>query len=339
LGYFLPGIVELPAQAATFLNCEPGGARPESTIIISGPPRSGTSMISAMAKAAGLWIGDLKQRAVFEDQDIAYTVERDQRPLSQIAIALRNLRRPGLALRGVDVRQLKAKIALRNARFQKWGFKRPNVVPILGRSGFGLFRNPRLIMILRDPAAVAERIALADRKSVKSSLKTASKALNANLVALHRLKIPIMLISYEKARAAPESLFAEICDYCGLVVPPDGYDGVKAFVENAEREYRRLAAGTIHGYVERYANGVLEGWARLPGVNRPVDIEVCVDDVIVARARADVFRRDVGHHSYRVPLESLALRSDSQIRVRIAGTGIELENGGRTIADLGRPGI
>ncbi len=292
-----------------------------------------------MAKAAGLWLGDLRQEAVFEDQDIAHSIEPHQMPLSRMAIAVRNLHRPGLALRGVDVRALEAKIALRNARFPKWGFKRPNIVPILGASGFDLFRNPRLIVTLRDPAAIAERIILAKEKLVTNALETASRALAENVSAIGRLAIPIMVVSHEKASLNAAGLFSEICDFCGLAQPQTGYAGVKAFVDTAQQEYQRLAAGTIHGYVERYADGALVGWCRLPGEERPVDIDVYVGDAVMARARADVFRRDVGHHSYRVPLEASAVPADSRIRVVISGTGIELENSGQRFADLSRPGI
>ncbi len=95
-----------------------------------------------MAKAAGLWLGDTNDIAVFEDSDIVQSIEPHPELAHRFAIAIRNLHHPVLAFRGPDVRSLQAKIALRNARFQKWGFKRPNIVPILGSSGLSLFRNP-----------------------------------------------------------------------------------------------------------------------------------------------------------------------------------------------------
>ncbi len=329
----------MPPPGFTLFNCRPSDAEPESTIIISGPSRSGTSLVSTMAKAVGLWLGDLRQTAVFEDQDIAHSIEPHQRPMIRAAVAARNIYRPALALRGVDVLTLEAKIAVRNSRFQKWGFKRPNIVPILGNEGFKLFRKPRLIITLRDPAAIAERIVLARDNLVKNPLQAASDALAKNIAAVSRLTIPVMVVSYEKASQNPEGLFTELCDFCGLAEPDDGYQSVKAFVENSQGEYQRLAAGTIHGYVERYADGMLVGWCRIPGEERSVDIDVYIDDAVVARGRADIFRRDVGHHSYRVPLEASILTASSRVSVRIAGTDIELENSGQQIADLSRPGL
>jgi len=334
----------MPQPGTIYLNCASGDVPAESTIIISGPPRSGTSMVAAVAKAGGLWLGDQQDQAFFEDWELGGAIEPHPRLSHRMRILARNLRHPFLASRGVDVRTLQTLIASRNARFPKWGFKRPNIAIYLGSGGFDLFRNPRLIVILRDPVAMAERIVLAHRSPIKGALGSARRHLHANMLAIRALKIPTLLLSYEKAAADRDSLFTSVFEFCGIACPRDRYDRIEQFVKTAGAEYRRFSRGEICGYVEGYRNGVLVGWCRIPGKDEPVSVDIFVDNRKIATVRADVYRTDLhalhygqGRHGYRAVLPRAGLPLDATVRAFIAGTDNELENSGRRLADLTRP--
>jgi Sulfotransferase family len=225
-----------------YLNCDADDAvPPECTVIISGPPRSGTSLIAAMLRACGLWLGDLPSNDNQEDTDIAFAIEPRPALSERIATAARNLDHPLLAARGIDVRLLRRKITTRNERFRKWGFKRPNVIAALRDGGTTLFRNPRIIVTFRDPIALAERIVGAHPfLPIENAIGIARNVTKANINATLAIKAPIMLISYDKVSGDREALLETLCQFCGLDVPSDGYRSVRDFVDAAHREYQTL---------------------------------------------------------------------------------------------------
>ena len=185
------------------------------TVIVSGAPRSGTSLIAAMLRACGLWIGDLASNDTQEDGDIASAIERGRAAIFSNPLHLR------LAWRGVDVGLLKQKIDLRDATFQKWGFKRPRALAALGRHGLSLFRSPRVIMPLRDPLPIA-RWAIKEQPdmSLDYALRMACRATDANLKVAINLAVPVMLISYEKVLFDRAGLLKALCDFCALDAAP-----------------------------------------------------------------------------------------------------------------------
>jgi hypothetical protein len=231
----------MPSTGISFLNCAAEEAAPDAcTIIISGPPRSGTSLIAAMLRASGLWIGELSQNDNQEDTDIAFAIE-PQKAWCRLARFVANVDRPTLAARGVDVRILQEKIALRNARFRQWGFKRPNVIIPLRSGGLRLFRSPRVIVTLRDPLALAERILESHPfVPIEDALGIARDMTHANINAFLSLNSPIMLVSYEKAATERDHLLVALCRFCGLTLPPQGYASIAGFVDAAHRQYSLL---------------------------------------------------------------------------------------------------
>jgi hypothetical protein len=224
-----------------FLNCEPGESSPNCTVVISGPPRSGTSLIAAMLRAAGLWLGDLPSADSHEDVDFALSFEPPAQRTRRLSVAAANLDHPLLALRGVDVRTLRSKIEIRNSRWQKWGFKRPNALLTLRDPGLAMFREPRVIMTLRDPLAIAQRIVVAHPfVPIDDALRIARNMTNANLKVVLKIKAPTLLLSYDKVYADRDLLLATLCDFCGLDVPAGGFQNIARYVEDAHSEYQRL---------------------------------------------------------------------------------------------------
>ena len=92
--------------------------------------------------------------------------------------------------------------------------------------------------------------------------------------------------------------------------------------------------GEYLGRIDECAGGIVAGWAfdRDPAGN-PVEVEVLVNDEVVAAARADLFREDLrtaglgdGRHAFQIGVPLTVGRSAPVVvRVRIRGTGMELE--------------
>jgi hypothetical protein len=217
-----------------YLNCEPGDALPDSTIIISDPSRSGTSSIAAFAHAGGLWLGDQMDKVMFADEEFVHAINPHPQLSRRMRIGARNISEPALALRGINPKQLRQLIANRNARYQRWGFKLPNIVAQLGDNEFKLFRNPRLILIMRNPIAMAGRIAVGNRHRFTDAIDSAKRSLQANITAIRRLKIPILALSHAKATADLDTLYDTIFDFCGMTCPEIA---MQTFV----RSWRQLA--------------------------------------------------------------------------------------------------
>jgi hypothetical protein len=77
-------------------------------------------------------------------------------------------------------------------------------------------------------------------------------------------------------------------------------------------------------------------------VAEPVALDLYVDNQPVLTFAADLFRQDLldagfgtGHHGFAIDLAKLRLRSDSVIRIKVTGQGVELDNSGRPLATYG----
>jgi hypothetical protein len=304
------------------------------TIIVSGPARSGTSHVAAALHAAGLWMGDSINQTVFEDMEMAGVIEARRLFLGRPAVLWAGgFHR--LAFRGVDVPLLRRLIAGRNARFSTWGFKRPNITQILKSDGLHLFREPRLIMMIRDPLAVAERASIAEGHEMGRALDDARRATASNLKIVGKLGVPTLLISYERLKDNQQHVLEEVYRFAGLAVRSEDFTRIGEFVRQSGKEYKRLASAPSKGYISTYGDGVLRGWCRLPGEDKPVCVDIYVDDVKVAYVRADRYWPGLkragfgsGHHGFEVHLDPVLVTGASRIRAVISGSDIELENSG-----------
>jgi hypothetical protein len=318
------------------------GERP--TIIVGGGSRTGTSNVAAALHAAGLWMGDRIDHAFFEDAELAAIAPGPMRAGARRRPTLR----PGRAhpgLRDADLAALRRLIEERNRRFATWGFKRPKVEVLLGASGVRLFRDPRVVVTVRDPLAVAERVATAEGLDLVESLEKATSALTRSVDAATRLGVPTMLVSYERMRTNPRPVLERLFAFAGLEVGGERWAALEERVRAAGREYVRLASGPPVGHIDRYDGGILTGWCRQVGRDEPVQVEVFVDDVPAASAMADEYRADLeragfgsGRFGFHVRIDGVAPGPTSRIRAVIAGTGVPLERSGSTLAELAADG-
>lgn len=291
----------------------------ETTLIVAGLPRSGTSMVAAILLDLGVFMGDRIDGAVFEDVEFAAAMESGQRDaLSQI-------------------------ISQRNTRHRLWGFKRPEAYKHLDRL-CAACRNPRIIVMFRDILAIAVRNSIAVQLDPIQSLPRLLSDYEALLGALERVRVPMLLLSYEKCVQFPVETVKEIASFAGIEITDQVVNEAAALVENGNPRYVRAARLHYEGQVGRFNEGRLHGWAKAHNADdMRVAVELELDGKIVQRVVADTFRPDVqragygdGRYGFAFEIGKDVDRS-SIVRVRIENTRTVLPNSGKPLSEYGMP--
>ena len=287
------------------------------TFIVTGLFRSGTSLAASILQQAGIFIGGEINDIVYEDEEIAGT------------------------LTAGDTRALQRLIDERNANYRTWGFKLPMLWRYLEPAQFALFEDPHLIVTFRDAVATAVRTSLSEYQPATDTLREAIHDLNALMAFLADVRFPCLLLSYEKALTQPHDFIDAIMRFCGF---PDNAALRERLIEVVEPNRPKYLAGArrrYEGTIEGIRDGSLYGWCRLTHSNNPVRLVVLSDELPVLTVAADVFRQDLldagigkGTHGFFIPLDTLHVRDDSVIRIKIADHGVELCNSGRRLQDL-----
>ncbi len=169
------------------------------TVAIMGVPRGGTTMVAGVAQLLGLAIGeDLGHN--LEDADF------DRKPVPHMIAAA----------------------AARDSQRQVWGWKFPSAAKYMGRLQPHL-RNPRVVMVWRDPLTAASRkISAVSRLASRPALHTEAvldglafmvERQADNLAYLREAGCPVYLVSYEKALRRPEAFIRQLADFIGIAAP------------------------------------------------------------------------------------------------------------------------
>jgi hypothetical protein len=297
----------LPDTPAFFLRagCAPPGT--PRTLIVLGPARSGTSMAAAMLQEIGVAMGE----------GLGATVQ--DAVLSDMARRHLDLGQP------LDMAALDRVIAERNARHTVWGWKFPSHIlePFYRR-----MRAPHLVVMLRDPVAVALRESRAQGLNPELCLSRAVQDLARLAGWLETVPWPVLYLSYERAMIDRAATARALAGFAGLE-PPDAV--LAAAIASARARSPEYLAETrarqVEGVVEAVGEQV-SGWLRRPHApGQRVAFTLVVDGIAVASAEASQFREDLarafgtdGRHAFAVALPP-ALRDGRQHRVelRVAG--------------------
>ena len=287
------------------------------TIIVTGIARSGTSLIATLLKEAGAFMGEFLAEVVNEDAQILEL------------------------LRHRDVEMLKSLIKARNAMHARWGFKIPNLHVYLTSAELALFRNPHLIVIYRDPVAVAVRNALSEYFGELDTMVKTANAMYGLAQFVQRADCPVLLLSYEKALSMPNTVIDRVLEFCGMRLDDAARTRLLLHVQPNRAEYMAAATANFEGRIDGVLNGELYGWCRQTGRLEPIRLEVFADDRCIDTLTADAFRDDLatagmgnGCHGFFVNLARHGVRRDAVIRVKISNRVLELENSGRKLSSL-----
>jgi hypothetical protein len=286
------------------------------TFIISGVGRGGTTVLAKVLREAGMYLGE----------HVADVVGEDRRMLE--------------VLRSGDSKRLARVISQRNAQHRDWGFKLPNIHNFIRFTDLARFRNPNLILIFRDPLAIAVRGALADYFDPVSTLRDTAAGLTALAEFAYRTTCPALLISYEKALMFPGAFIDALTEFCSLSVDAACRLRLVDHVRPNAADYIKGARRQFAGAIDLLMNGMLDGWACEIGELSPVTLDLFVNERQMLTFTADRFRSDVlaagygnGNHGFSVDVSALVPEPGALLRVRISGRTFELQNSGRTSSD------
>jgi len=169
------------------------------TVVILGVPRGGTTMVAGVAQRCGLFIGD-NLPANLEDQRF---VRNDASGLDEI-------------------------VSQSNQQRSVWGWKYPRAADYLSEL-LPKLRNPRLVMIWRDPLAIASR-GVSRGDTVERSLRRVASLQSQNIRLIQEARCPILHVSYEKAISDPLPFIESLATFIGGSPPADMQE-LLAFME------------------------------------------------------------------------------------------------------------
>lgn len=295
---------------------EPDPAEPY-TVIVSGVARSGTSMIATILHAAGVPMGNPPLDVVIEDPEIFAAAQ------SGHAMLLREI------------------IARRDAASAIWGFKMPNMHAYLHADQITWFRNPRMILIFRDPIAVSVRESLSEYFDPRNTLASSLHGMLSTVAFAEQARCPTLMLSYEKSIAAPERAVRAVLSFCGLRVGDAMVADLVRMVQPDNPAYLRTANSHFVGYVDQIVDGHLTGWCREVNKFKPVTLDLIANDQILTTFVAMEFRQDLarkkignGNHGFRLAIDQFNLSPDTVLRIRPTKRVIELSGSGQTIRQL-----
>ena len=287
------------------------------TLIVTGVARSGTSLIATLLKEIGVYMGDFLDGVVNEDPRL-YEV-----------------------LRQGDAAALQDIIRLRNSGHDQWGFKIPNLNAFLKLSDLALFRNPHLIVIYRDPVAVAVRNGLSEHFNVLDSMLNTTIATYGLAQFVHRANCPVLLLSYEKVLTRPALAIDQLMEFCGISLDTGSRKRLLQHVQPERVEYLESSRRVFEGRIEGVVDNQLFGWCREVDKLEAIPLEVYADEKLIDTVFACLFRSDLadqqignGCHGFYVDLAGHDLNDHSVMRVKIRDRTLELDNSGQRLSDL-----
>lgn len=169
----------------------PGGDR---TVVIAGIPRGGTTMVAAATEALGVYLGpeeDLKN-FTFEDQ---------------------TMNSPYLDVQHNHIKEM-------DKEYSVWGWKDPGAIHPLNEIGHAL-RNPRVILVFRDMlASVQGEIRFDEANEISRNfhdlIDNTMARYDRNWLFAKRTRLPLLLVSYERAINNREEFVDELINFIGI---------------------------------------------------------------------------------------------------------------------------
>jgi hypothetical protein len=277
------------------------------TLIVVGPARSGTTMVAKMLHDLGIFMGE---RLGGTCQDAL---------MSEISRALFHGR--------VEISHPRIEEVLRSRDrlFPVWGWKFTDHLfePLYAKT-----RNPHLILVFRDPVAIATRESVSQGRAVLSGFRRAIQQLADFGQLLASTPYPCLAISYERGLQRKPELVDALLDFAGTKASSQARERAMASAQPGSLEYlRESKAPDIEGIIDE-VGAHIEGWLRCPHLpHKRVAFTLLIDGNPLCRGVADRYRADLeqefnndGCCSFAIPVPE-RLRDGRRHRVKIEVSG------------------
>lgn len=282
----------------------------KKTVVVVGVARGGTSIVAGVLHHLGVFLGTKYNPPVFEDMRLS------------------------LAFEGKSEESFEQVIDEYNRQHEVWGWKRPSTLHDLPRVASTL-RNPLFIYIFRDLFSIANRNSISMKSEIVGGLQHALDDYAKILRFMATSKLPSMLVSSDKAVRYREALVDGVCQFVGLQPDPQQYEKAISFISPDPKQYLEATRitrtrGTVNQDLLR--TGLLRGWARAAYHADPVQVEVLVNNEMVATIMADIYREHLdkpeihptGMCGFEIDLKTLGIKPNAEIRVRVKDDVVDL---------------
>jgi hypothetical protein len=249
----------------------------DKTIVITGPSRSGTTMMAQVIQKLGVNLGEVVDVNLFED------------------IEIRKATKEG------DIDLIRSIVGKRNEQFESWGWKFPGSLEFLSKFADKL-RNPFYIFTFRDPIATTVRNQLYEDQPI-DMVATIDDALNYMKIAtewVRNCNAPCMCVSYEKALLNPDLLVNQTSDFLQLNPNAPMVEAATQQIQLGNIRYLSSELYETHlGFLDSVESGLLQGWANDSNSNEPAKLEIRINLKKIATIEASDYRKDLEENKIR----------------------------------------
>jgi hypothetical protein len=214
---------ELPYNTGIMVVGNPTPSDRDRTIVITGTPRGGTTMVAECLRTLGLPIGvtgpATGSRFNLEDPDFQTLLGRES---------------PG----EIDLQSLRALVLRRNLENRVWGFKLPmalNSLPILEQE----LRGAQFVLIFRDPIAVSSREVVAVGIEAVEAMRRTLIWQERMIAFVESSGAGCLLLSYEKSLQFPHITAGMLANWCGIEASEERIGQAAATIEANRTSYLR----------------------------------------------------------------------------------------------------
>lgn len=249
----------------------PGGM--PRTLIVLGAARGGTSMIAQLLHDLGIHMGQALDSTY---QDAA---------MSEISRALFDGRIDA------DHPAIEQVLRSRDRQFDVWGWKFPEH---LFEKLYVKARSPHVIVVFRDPVAIATRESVSRGYNVEACLERALRQLSTFGQFVLATPYPCLGVSYERGITRKAELVDALADFAGIKAAQEVRQKAASRAQPGSSRYLSdTRANDIEGNID-CVDAHIEGWLRYPHQpGRKVDFMLLIDDVPIYQGIADRFRADL----------------------------------------------
>lgn len=197
-----------------------GNNRKQSTIVVVGVQRGGTSMVAGVLRELGVNLGKNLGNN-HEDPDFLTK----------------------------NINEILRAVEKRNSQYDKWGWKMPHsseyILDILNK-----LRNPHVVVVFRNLVGIAESQMKRSDASFDDAFNFSANRLFQVVEILPKIRCPLMAVSFESAINDPKKMIDEIISF--LNICPNSEQIANAIsIVNPEVGYQRLSSESWSYVVSR----------------------------------------------------------------------------------------